>query len=130
MSHFSQENLARFPKERFVLREKISCDASFFSTVFISFIAYLSPILFLLIPVFRGQKQNLINSCHGNAKTDCETNILSIILKLLTMAIASYWLFWQKSRIVYPRTHWPRLLTLGLMLLVTGIYWLFYAVKI
>ena len=147
MSHFSQENLARFPKERLILKEKLTCDAQYFSTLLISFIAYLTPILFLLIPIFKGNRSSIngeltttLNSnlnlnfqtlgCHGPAKTDCHTDILSIVLKLSSLSLASYWLFWQKSRIIYPRTHWPRLISLGMILLTTGIYWLFYAVKI
>jgi len=128
MSHFSQENLARFPKDRL---SKITCDAQFVSTVIISIIAYISPILFLIIPVFKGEANTATKNNYNVAvKTDCQTNILSIILKLITLSMASYWIFWQKSRIIYPRTHWPRLLSLGMMLLTSGIYWLFYTVTI
>jgi len=126
MSHFSQENLAKFQKDRF---SPISCDGQFITTCFVTFITYLSPILFLLIPVF---KQNLShqNSCYGSKKIDCQTDILTIILKLVVLSIISYWIFWQKSRIIYPRTHWPRAICLALMLIMTAIFWLFYAVKI
>ena len=126
MSHFSQENLAKFPKERF---SAITCDGQFITTCFITFITYLSPILFLLIPIF---KQNLShqNSCYGVNKIDCQTDVLTIILKLVVLSIISYWIFWQKSRIIYPRTHWPRAICLALMLIMTAIFWLFYAVKI
>lgn len=132
MSHFSNENLARFPKERFVLKNSLSCDANYISTIFIILIAYMSPVLFIVISYCKNNQMyaselnagssqiNILNNCLGASKTDCHTNILSIVLKLFTLFIASYWLFWQKSRIIYPRTHWPRIISLGLLLEEVG----------
>lgn len=89
MSHFSQENLAKFPKEKF---SKLSCDSQFISTVFVTLLAYVSPILFILIPVFKGNLNVVNSSCYGHGKTDCQTDILSIVLKLVILSISSYWL--------------------------------------
>lgn len=136
MSHFSQDNLARFPKDRL---SRISCDPQFVSTIVASVIVYITPIIFIIIPWISGQKaclsatENQIESV-TKAVTECDTemqsNILAVAIKLLILSVASYWIFWQKSRVIYPRTHWPRVLSLGIMAFTTAVYWLFYAVNI
>lgn len=141
MSHFSQENLAKFPKDKL---SKIVCDPQFVSTIFISILAYFTPVLFMVIPFLRGNKACVASSVQdqNNKDSDSEirafnecsikfqSNLLSIVIKLMIMTIMSYWLFWQKTRVIYPRTHWPRMVSLGMMALLTAIFWLFYAVNI
>ena len=139
MSHFSQENLARFPKDRL---SQIKCDPQFVSTIVITSIAYTTPILFIIIPFLRSsvficKSDDPINSLSdgtssvvSNCRVNMQSNLVSIIVKLICLPFASYWIFWKKDRCIYPRTHWPRVLSLGLLAFSTAIFWLFYAVII
>ena len=122
--HHNPNNV--FYHQRSFISKFFTCDPQYFTVLLISLICYSTPILFILIPLF--QKDDFENV--GSDSTDCQTQILTIIIKLVSLSIASYFLFWKKSRIIYARPYWPRILCLGLLLTSTLIYWLFYCVKV
>ncbi|XP_071959170.1 vang-like protein 1 [Antedon mediterranea] len=93
-------------------------------TGILSFIAFLSPIAFVVIPQIMWAEE--LHPCD----TSCEGLFISMSFKLLILAIGSWALFFRKPKSTLPRIFVFRMTLMALVFVFLVTYWLFYCVRI
>ncbi|XP_039247608.1 vang-like protein 2 isoform X2 [Styela clava] len=121
VTNLSHESLAKFRKD---IEASIGFrDFGFVATVILAFISFVTPIAFVVLPLFFGPGDT---SC----ATPCQGLLISMSFKLLILLIGSWALFFRRPRANMPRVFLFRAMVMGLVLIITLTYWLFYGVRI
>lgn len=98
-----------------------------FITAFLSLLAFLSPILMLILP-----HADFMNMRYSQLKceVDCDGLLISFSFKLLILAVGSWAVFYRNPRATLPRIHLFRALITLLLFVFLLSFWLFYGVRI
>jgi len=98
-----------------------------FITAFLSLIAFLSPILMLILP-----HADFMNMRYSQLKceVDCDGLLISFSFKLLILAVGTWAVFYRTPRATLPRIHLFRALITLLLFVFLLSFWLFYGVRI
>lgn len=139
-------------KVSFNIKQYLTRYIGYFITIFICFITYITPIIFIILPRIKlaytqssassllvqnnpylssasstiEQQQWLVNDCG----IECEGLLIGISFKLFLLLIGIWALYFRKPRYTLPRINELRSLILILLLILTFSYWLFYGVRI
>ena len=88
--------------------------------------AYLTPVIFLILPKFVAEESLTDSGCD----IGCEGGIISIAVRLGILLIASICIFWKKNRAKLPQINLYRATVNGLTFGITAVYWIFFAYKV
>jgi len=98
----------------------------FFCAFFVSFCAFLTPVMFIILPRLNLNQQWQVTECG----LECEGLLIGIAFKMFVLLLGAWALFLRKPRYSLPRIYELRALLIFLMCIMTFSYWLFYAVRI
>lgn len=109
---------------------------TFIVTFILSTVAFLSPLVMLILPkvgffpavmatLNENQKSTLL-SC----RTECKGMLITLVFKMILLAIGSWAVFFRRPRATMPRIFLFRSASLLLVLICCVAYWLFYFVQI
>ena len=98
-----------------------------FFVAFLSIIAFLSPILMLILPQM--DFMSLRNS-QLKCEVECDGLLISFSFKLLILAVGSWAVFYRAPRATLPRIHLFRALITVLLFVFLLSFWLFYGVRL
>jgi vang-like len=98
----------------------------FLCTLCVSICAFITPILFIVLPRLSINQQWVVSECG----LECEGLLIGIAFKLSILLFGTWAVFARKPRASLPRVYELRALLLLLMCIMTFSYWLFYAVRI
>lgn len=104
------------------------CDPARFSVIFTQSLAYLTPIIFLILPKICFQPSN--DADNDKCDIGCEGGIISIAVRLGILLIGSLVLFWKNNRVKLPQVHLYRASVNALTFSITAVYWIFYSYKV
>ena len=90
-----------------------------------SFSSFISPILMILIPKFGGSNWK-VEEC----KTDCQSLVISLSMRLLILLMGTWALFWRKPQSNMPRVFKGRATVVLILFILISVYWLFYVVRV
>uniref|UniRef100_A0A0B7ADE0 Vang-like protein n=1 Tax=Arion vulgaris TaxID=1028688 RepID=A0A0B7ADE0_9EUPU len=99
-------------------------------TVGLSMIAFLSPIIMLLLPKLDIVQWRDDVEGAGECQPECEGLLISFAFKLLVLLVGALALFFRKPRATMPRVFVFRAIVLFLVFVLTFAFWLFYAVRV
>jgi vang-like len=104
---------------------------SYIFSLFIAFCAFVTPILFIILPriLFQTdsqQQHKQFNEC----SLECESILISIAFKMFILLMGNWILFSNKPRAFLPRKYELKTLLMIFLFTTTFSYWLFYAVRI
>lgn len=124
--HLDDES--RMGKEQFIhgcnLHQTCHNYFGYLCSLCVSFCAFITPILFIILPRLNIWK---VNECG----LECEGLLVGIAFKMFILLVGSWALFGRKPRTTQlPRVYELRTLLIVLLCLMTFSYWLFYAVRI
>ena len=92
----------------------------------VSFCAFLTPIMFIILPRLNINQQWQVTECG----LECEGLLIGIAFKLFILLLGAWAIFLRKPRTSLPRIYELRALLIFLLCIMTFSYWLFYAVRI
>lgn len=98
-----------------------------FFVAFLSIIAFLSPIIMLILPQM--DFMSLRNS-QLKCEVECDGLLISFSFKLLILAVGSWAVFYRAPRATLPRIHLFRALITVLLFVFLLSFWLFYGVRL
>jgi len=125
-TRISNEDLGKFHADLEArLRLGKYFDPAVVSVVGVQVLAYFTPIIFLILPKFVKNPENVEKCDIG-----CEGGIISISVRLGILLIASICLFWRKNKAKLPQINLYRATVNGLTFGITAVYWIFFAYKV
>ena len=92
----------------------------------VSFCAFITPILFIILPRLNINQQWQVTECG----IECEGLLIGIAFKMFILLLGAWALFLRRPRASMPRIYELRAFLVFLLCIVTFSYWLFYAVRI
>ena len=124
-TRISNEDLGKFHADLEArLRLGKYLDPAHVSVVAVQLLAYVTPIIFLILPKFVPEATN------ARCDIGCEGGIIAIAVRLGILLVASICLFWRRSKAKLPQINLYRTATNGLTFLITAVYWVFFAYKV
>lgn len=128
-TRISNEDLGKFHADLEArLRFGKFLDPARISVIAIQLLAYLTPVIFLVLPKFVAEKENEQN--RNDCDIGCEGGIIAIAVRLGILLIASVTLFWRKNKTKLPQINLYRATVNGLTFGITAVYWVFFAYKV
>ena len=98
----------------------------FMSALLISICAFVTPILFIVLPRLNINQQWQLNECG----LECEGLLIGIAFKLFILLLGSWAIYARKPSAFLPRVYEMRALLIFLLFIMTFSFWLFYGVRI
>jgi vang-like len=92
----------------------------------VSFCAFITPILFIILPRLNINQQWQVTECG----IECEGLLIGIAFKMFVLLLGAWALFLRRPRASMPRIYELRAFLIFLLCIMTFSYWLFYAVRI
>ena len=124
---------AEYPNAKSIKNKSIkrfcSRNFGFIFTIGILGLAYITPILFIILPRLNLQFSNTTWQMH-EYEIECEGLLISISFKLFLVLIGVLALYFGKPKAALPRVYELRALILFLLFILAFSYWLFYSVRI
>jgi len=108
------------------------CEPAKCSVIFIQSLAYLTPIVFLILPRIQGTTSPPIKEDEKTNQCDigCEGGLISLAVRLGILLVASLVLFWRSNRLKLPQINLYRVGLNCLTISITAVYWIFYSYKV
>jgi len=127
-TRISNEDLGKFHADLAARRVRMRkyLDPAHLSVVCVQSMAYLTPVIFLILPKFVAEESLTDSGCD----IGCEGGIISIAVRLGILLIASICIFWKKNRAKLPQINLYRATVNGLTFGITAVYWIFFAYKV
>ena len=92
----------------------------------VSFCAFVTPILFIILPRLNLNQQWQVTECG----IECEGLLIGIAFKMFVLLLGAWALFMRRPKASLPRIYELRAFLIFLLCIMTFSYWLFYAVRI
>jgi vang-like len=109
----------------------------FICSIIIFASAFLTPILFIILPQFIAPKTSnnqdkflIVTSNSSNCGIECESLLISIAFKLFILLIGTWAVFCRVPQASLPRIYEVRSLLIVLLVMLNISYWFFYSVRI
>ena len=126
-TRISNEDLGKFHADLEArLRLGKYLDPAHVSVVAVQLLAYVTPVIFLVLPKFVQNSPATDKTCN----IGCEGGIIAIAVRLGILLIASICLFWRKNKAKLPQINLYRATVNGLTFGITAVYWIFFAYKV